>query len=262
LAAIALGLGISIYRYRLQQITRALEIRFDERIRERTRIARDLHDSLLQGFTGLTLRFHALAYSLAADNPIRTRIEGNLRHARELMEETRTRVRDLRSQDEPQASLEELLREFIDTLTRSASTKFELRVVGVTKRVDSMASEEILLVGREAISNAMTHAAATRVEVELTYSARNLTLRVSDDGKGMDAQTLEAGREGHWGLQGMRERAQSLGASLELWSRPGEGTDIQLVVPGAIAYPDSRSKSAATPMKRLLRLFIGGPGAW
>jgi len=262
LAAIVLGLGISIYRYRLQQITRALEIRFDERIRERTRIARDLHDSLLQGFTGLTLKFHALAYSLGAGDPIRTRIEDNLRHARELMEETRSRVRDLRGQDEPDASLEELLQEFADILPGSESTRFELRVVGVPRQVDSMAFEEILLMGREAISNALAHAAATRVEVELTYGARDLTLRVSDDGKGMDAKTLEGGREGHWGLQGMRERAQSLGASLELWSRPAEGTDIQLVVPGAIAYPGSRSGKAATPLERLLRMITGGPGTW
>jgi ligand-binding sensor domain-containing protein/signal transduction histidine kinase len=262
LTAIALGLGVSIYRYRLQQITRSLEIRFDERIRERTRIARDLHDSLLQGFTGLTLKFHALAYSLGADNPIRIRIEDNLRHARELMEETRARVRDLRSQDEPQASLEELLKEFTGILPGSTTTQFELRVVGVPRRVDSMAFDEILLVGREAIANAISHAAAARVEVELTYSARELTLRVSDDGKGMDAQTLEAGRKGHWGLQGMRERAQSLGASLDLWSRPAEGTDIQLVVPGSIAYPGSRSRSLATPLMRFLRRLTRGPGTW
>jgi len=248
LAAIVLGLGIWIYRYRLQQITRALEIRFDERLRERTRIARDLHDSLLQGFTGLTLKFHALAYSLGGDNPIRARIEENLRHARELMEETRARVRDLRSQDE-HANLEELLQEYADTLPGSGTTRFELRVVGVPRRIDSMAFEEILLIGREAISNALAHAAATRVEVELTYSNRDLTLRVSDDGKGMDANTLQAGREGHWGLQGMRERAQLLGASLEVWSRPGEGTDIQLVVSGMIAYQGSRSRK-------------GGPRAW
>jgi signal transduction histidine kinase len=178
------------------------------------------------------------------------------------MEETRARVRDLRGQDEPNASLEELLQEFADILPDAASTRFDLRVVGVPKQVDSMAFEEILLVGREAISNAMAHAAATRVEVELTYGARDLTLRVTDDGKGMDAKTLEAGREGHWGLQGMRERAQSLGASLELWSRSAEGTDIQLVVPGAIAYPGSRSRKAATGVMRFLRMITGGPGAW
>jgi signal transduction histidine kinase len=178
------------------------------------------------------------------------------------MEETRARVRDLRGQDEPNASLEELLQEFADILPDAASTRFDLRVVGVPKQVDTMAFEEILLVGREAISNAMAHAAATRVEVELTYGARDLTLRVTDDGKGMDAKTLEAGREGHWGLQGMRERAQSLGASLELWSRSAEGTDIQLVVPGAIAYPGTRSRKAATRVKRLLRMITGGPGAW
>ena len=96
------------------------------------------------------------------------------------------------------------------------------------------------------------------MEVELTYGAGELTLRVSDDGKGMDSKTVEAGRLGHWGLQGMRERALSLGASLEVWSRPGAGTDIQLSVPGAVAYGSSPARSRMFVVRRLLRAFAGG----
>ena len=258
LAALLVATAFAIYRYRLNRIMRALEIRLDERIRERTRIARELHDSLLQGFQGLTLKFHALAHSLAPGSSVRSSIEGNLKQAREIIEEARARVRDLRIQDEPQASLEALVDEFAAILPRPSSTALELRVVGTTQRLNPIAFDEILFVGREAIANAINHAEAARVEVELTYGAREMTLRVSDDGKGMDSKTLEAGRQGHWGLQGMRERALSLGASLEVWSNLGAGTDIQLVVPGAVAYTASRSRSRTSLVRWLLRRVAGG----
>jgi signal transduction histidine kinase len=258
LAAVALALAAGIYRYRVQTITRALEIRFDERTRERTRIARDLHDSLLQGFQGLTLKYHALAHTLTPGSSARTSIEANLRQARKLIEDVRTRVQDLRSADEPQAALEDLLREFTDILAKPSATAFEIRVIGEPRLLDPIALEEVLLVGKEAISNAMTHADAARIEVELTYEARELMLRVSDNGIGMDTKTLEAGRPGHWGLQGMRERAVSLGAVLEVWSRQGGGTDIHLFVPGAAAYRRLRTGANAGPIKRFMLAIAAG----
>lgn len=253
LATVALALAASIYLYRIQRITRALQVRFEERVRERTRIARDLHDSLLQGFQGLTLKFHGLAHTLAADNPIRASIEGNLRQARELIEDVRTRVRDLRTQDEPPAALADLLREFRDTLPESSSASFEMKVIGEARPLDPLAFDEVLHIGKEAVLNAVRHADAARVEVELTYRTKQLTLRISDDGKGIDAKTLESGRPGHWGLQGMRERARAVGATLEVWSRRGAGTDIQLVVPATAAYGRRRSGAHVSLMRRLLR---------
>jgi ligand-binding sensor domain-containing protein/signal transduction histidine kinase len=244
--AVALAIVFGIYRFRVKRIMRTLEIRFEERTHERARIARDLHDSLLQGIQGLTLKFDALTRTMPERSPARMSIEGNLRQARELIKEVRTRVGELRKQDEPKAKLEELLRDFGATVFRSASTAFEVSVVGEAHPLDPIAFEEALLIGKEAIANAMLHAEATRVEVELTYRAKGLTLRVSDNGKGLDSKTLESGRVGHWGLQGMRERAHSLGAALELWSRPGAGTVIQLIMPGAVAYGHRRSASRAS----------------
>ena len=255
LAAVTLALAVSIYLYRIRRITRALQIRFDERVSERTRIARDLHDSLLQGFQGLVLKFHGLAHTLAADSPIRASIEANLRQARELIEGVRTRVRDLRTHDEPPAALADLLREFRDSLPETSSSAFEIKVIGEARSLDPIAFEEVLHIGKEAVLNAVNHGAATRIEVELTYTNKQLTLRVSDDGKGIDAKTLESGRAGHWGLQGMRERARALGANLEVWSRPGAGTDIQLVVPSAAAYGRRRSRAEVSLMSRWLRMF-------
>ena len=255
LAALALTLAASIYLYRIQQVTRALQIRFNERVMERTRIARDLHDSLLQGFQGLTLKFHGLAHTLAPDNPVRASIESNLRQARALIEDVRMRVRDLRTQDESPAGLADLLREFRDTLPQSAPATFEMKVIGEARPLDPIALEEVLHIGKEAVLNAVNHAEAARIEVELTYRVKQLTLRVSDDGKGIDVKTLESGRAGHWGLQGMRERARALGANLEVWSRPGGGTDIQLAVPAAAAYGRRRAANDKTLMWRLLRLI-------
>jgi signal transduction histidine kinase len=255
MAVLALMLAAGIYLYRVQRITRALEIRFDERMRERTRIARDLHDSLLQGFQGLTLKFHGLAHTLAPGSPIRASIEANLRQARELIEDVRSRVRDLRAQDEPPAALEDRLQAFHDTLPKTSSASFEIKVVGETRALDPIAFEEVFHVGSEAIANALSHAEAARIDVELTYRTKNLTLRISDDGKGIDSLILESGRAGHWGLLGMHERARSIGAVLEVWSRPGAGTDIHLVVPGAAAYGRRRSPADASLVTRLLRVF-------
>jgi len=258
--AVAAGLAalLSVYLYRVQRITRTLEIRFEERMRERTRIARDLHDSLLQGIQGLMLKFHALARTLPDHSAPRIGIEGNLRQARELIEGVRARVGELRKQDEPKAKLEELLRGLGDKLPTSSSIAFEVSVVGEARPLDPIAFEEVLFVGREAISNAMLHAGASQIEVELTYRAKELLLRVSDDGGGVDAKTLESGRAGHWGLQGMRERARSLSAVLELWSRPAVGTDVQLVVPGAVAYGRQRSGTDDSAIKRMMRALFTG----
>jgi ligand-binding sensor domain-containing protein/signal transduction histidine kinase len=255
LAAVALALVCSLYLYRVRRITRALEIRFDERIRERTRIARDLHDSLLQGIQGLTLKFHALAHTMPEGSHTRISMERSLRQARELIEEVRTRVRELRTQDEPRGALEELLRECSDHLPKSSDTACEISVVGQPRPLDPVAFEEVLRVGREAISNAITHAGAAQIEAELTYRDRELTLKVSDDGKGMDANTLEAGRAGHWGLKGMRERAGSLRAVLELWSRPGGGTVVQLVVPASVAYAHRRPGNESR-IRRIIRMIV------
>lgn len=254
-AAVTLVLVFSLYLYRVRRITHALEIRFDERIRERTRIARDLHDSLLQGIQGLTLKFHALARTMPEGSATRVGMEGSLRQARELIEEVRTRVGELRTHDEPAGGLEELLREFSDILPKSSGATFEMSVVGEPRPLDPLAFEEVLLIGREAISNAVTHAESRRIEAELTYRDRELTLKVSDDGKGMDANTLEAGRAGHWGLKGMRERARSLGAELELWSRPGAGTVMQLAVPGAAAYA-RRRPGTESRVRRVIRAAV------
>ena len=256
--AALLAIVFSIYQYRVQRITRTLEIRFEERTRERTRIARDLHDSLLQGIQGLNLKYHALARTMPERSPARSTIEGYVRQARELIEEVRTRVRELRKQDEPKTTLAELLRDFADVVPRASSTVFEIAVVGEERPLDPIALEELLLVAREAISNAMVHADATRVEAELTYRAKELMLRISDDGKGIDSKTLESGRPGHWGLQGMRERARSLGAVLELWSRAGAGTELKLIVPGAVAYGRRRRGADDGPIKRVMRVIFKG----
>jgi signal transduction histidine kinase len=196
------------------------------------------------------------------ESPARASIETNLRQARELIEEVRTRVGDLRNQEQPRAGLADLLQEFNDAFPERSGASFQISVVGATRALDPLAFEEVLLIGREAISNAIRHAEATHITVELTYTAKELALKVSDDGKGIESSTLETGRQGHWGLQGMRERARALGAVLEVWSRPGAGTDIELVVPSMIAYDPRRSTDHKTFLQRLLTAIAGRRWPW
>jgi signal transduction histidine kinase len=96
--------------------------------------------------------------------------------------------------------------------------------------------DDIYRIAREALQNAFRHAQAANIETEVTYGQRVLRLRIRDDGKGIDPKLLDTGRDGHWGLPGMRERAQEIGAQLEMWSEVGAGTEVELRIPGAIAY--------------------------
>ena len=120
---------------------------------------------------------------------------------------------------------------------------FKTVVEGRVRDLHPMVLEESYCIGREAIINALSHSEGQQVEAEITYDSRQFRLRIRDDGRGIEADILDAGgRPGHWGIQGMHERAQKIGGQLKFWSRPETGTEIELTVPGATAYPESSSK--------------------
>jgi nitrate/nitrite-specific signal transduction histidine kinase len=118
--------------------------------------------------------------------------------------------------------------------------EFRASVEGVARDVHPIAREELLFIGREALANAFRHASASMIEVEVSYGDRTLKVRVRDDGRGIDAEVLRSGRPGHWGLPGMRERARNIRADLEVWSRPGTGTEIELSLQAELAYRQGR----------------------
>ncbi len=236
------------YLFRLRQISAAIQNRLDARLRERERIARELHDTLLQGFQGLVLRFQAVLQQMPIDHPLHDTVEKALVRADGVLIEGRERVRELRMESEP--DLRNLLAEF-GMSQASESTTFQLILVGTVKPLQPLICEEASFISREALMNAFRHAAATRIETELIYSSSHLTIRIRDDGIGIDEKMVAAGRSGHWGLQGMRERASALGGQLSIWSHPGAGTEVELVIPGRLAYTKEEGQWPASRFGRL-----------
>ncbi|HEY8149701.1 MAG TPA: two-component regulator propeller domain-containing protein [Vicinamibacteria bacterium] len=248
--AVVLAVTAAVYRLRVRQATQQVRTRMEARLEERERIARDLHDTLLQGVQTLILKFAAVAKTISAEDPARRAIEETLDRADEILAEGRDRVRSLRTgtalRDLPSA-LERVARE----ASQPGATRLKSVVEGRPRELDLIVMEEAFAIGREALLNALTHSGGTEVEMEIAYDPRQLRLRIRDDGRGIDPQILgSGGRADHWGLQGMRERALRIGARLEIWSRPGAGTEVELTVPAATAYRDVGTRGLASRFGR------------
>ncbi len=245
LAALA-GLLAALYRLRLRQVTRQVRMRMEVRLEERERIARDLHDTLLQSVQGLILKFAAIAKRIPAEDPTRRAIEETLGRANSVLAEGRDSVQSLRTgaavRDLPSA-LERVVKE----ASLDGATRFKSVVEGRPRELDPIVLEESVSIGREALLNAFAHSGGAHVEMEIAYDPRQFRMRIRDDGRGIDPDIQgKGGRSGHWGIQGMRERALRIGARLELWSRPGGGTEVELTVPAATAYRGSGTKAATS----------------
>jgi signal transduction histidine kinase/ligand-binding sensor domain-containing protein len=236
-----------LYRLRLRQVTSAVRQRLEERLLERERIARELHDTLLQGLQGLILRFQAGANLIAPQDPARKVLEGALARADQVLIESRNHVKELRTSATMRGDLPSALARVGEDLSDEGEAAFSLVVEGSPQPLHPILKEEAFLIGREAITNAFRHARASKIEVELSFSATELRLRVRDDGRGIPDEVLAAGaKTGHWGLPGMRERAEKVRARLEIWSRSDAGTEVQLTVTGSIAYrPENRHQGTS-----------------
>jgi signal transduction histidine kinase len=227
-----------VYLLRLRQISAQMQGRIRERLGERERIARELHDTLLQGIQGMILRFQAAANQMPRNDPTRRVMEDTLDSADQVVTEGRERVRDLRSHSDSMNQLPQALNSAGEELSSEGSAaRFRLMVEGTPKKLRQHVGDEAYRVAREALVNAFQHAQARQIEATLTYKRRELRLRICDDGHGIDPHILEVGgRPDHWGLPGMRERAAKMGACLDVSSRPGAGTQIELTIPAAVAY--------------------------
>jgi len=232
-----------LYQLRLRQVARVFTMRLEERVDERTRIARELHDTLLQNLHGLMLRFQSACNMLEkspaeAKQTLKSAITGTER----AITESQDAIQDLRSEPIARSDLSELLTMTGDELAKSgiasgSSPVFSVIVEGERRPLVSAVQIEIYRMARELLRNAFRHAEAHRIEGDIRFDHQEFRLRIRDDGKGIDLKGSENGRSpGHWGLIGIRERAQAVGARLDLWSKPGAGTEVQLTVPGAVAY--------------------------
>jgi signal transduction histidine kinase/ligand-binding sensor domain-containing protein len=257
--AAALAVLWLLYLMRLRQVRAHTRLLLEERHQERERIARELHDTLLQGIHGLMLRFQAATEDIPEGLPARAAMEQALDRADAILVEGRDRVKDLRTPKEELAELSRALTRVGEELAQEhPASGFHLTVEGAPRVLAPLVCDEAFRIGREALVNAFQHAGARRVEVKLTYAPDGLLLRVRDDGRGIDAAVLRAGgRPGHWGLSGMRERARKLEARLELRSRDGEGTEVELRVPAVTAYRHGPKRTWRDGLRRVL----GGDGA-
>jgi signal transduction histidine kinase len=231
---------------RVRKLTEAqLTLRFEERLAERTRIARELHDTLLQSFQALMLHFQA-ANDLLPAGKAKDALEKVLDRADQAIIEGRDAIQNLRSSTTVTNELAQAMAAVGEELAGTCdgargSPAFRVSVEGIPRELHPILRDDVYRIAREALRNAFRHAQASKIEADITYDERRLRVRVRDNGKGIDPKLLKAGRDGHWGLPGMRERAQQMGAQLDMWSEVGAGTEMDLCIPGSIAYGISPS---------------------
>ena len=238
-----------LYRYRLHQLAHQYNVRLEERVTERTRIARELHDTLLQSFQALMLRLQVVD-DLLPGGEAKDELDQTLERADAAIAEARTAVYDLRSSATTTNDLAEAVKSLADELATTDSAAFRLVVEGAARHLHPIIRDEIYRMAREALRNAFSHAQARHIETEVTYGERALQIRIRDDGKGIPPEVLESGRRGHYGLCGMRERVRQIGGKLEIWSREGAGTEIELTIAGAIAYRRAVTRSFWSAFRR------------
>ncbi|MGQ7958255.1 triple tyrosine motif-containing protein [Pseudomonas sp. SP16.1] len=238
-----LSLGVALlgalhllYRSNMRRAAERLRTRLEERHEERERIARELHDTLLQGVQGLMLHVQAAADSLPAEQPTRGLLEKALDRADQVISEGRERVRDLRSVPQGPVDLPQALGE-LEHLLEHPGVTYRIDIKGTPIALHPVVHDELYQLTREAVGNAFRHARAGNVQVQLNYDSRQFELQVVDDGCGIRVDYLESvDAVDHWGLQGMYERAAKIGATLSIHGAQGRGSQVRLVLAGALAY--------------------------
>jgi signal transduction histidine kinase len=214
--------------------TAKLEALNQARLSERTRIAQELHDTLLQGFFAVSMQLHTAVDDLPADFAEKERFGSALQLMDRVLEEGRRAVQGLRSSHEYFPSLGQDLAGVPSDLGLSAAVGFRVVVEGRQRELRPGLRDELYRIGREAIFNAYRHSRAEHIETEIAYRFSELRLAVRDNGCGMDPQMLQG--DGHWGLRGMRERAERMGARLRILSQVALGTEVELCVPSRVAF--------------------------
>jgi signal transduction histidine kinase len=233
----------------MRQVAGSLRARFDERLSERTRIARDLHDTLLQSFQASLIQMQRARnhFSRSTEEAIRT-LDNAIGSAEQAIVEGRDAIQDLRLTVTPQSDLEHLLTVAGRELAKAEDANgtppiFRVTVEGPHRSLSPILQDEVYRIGREVLRNAFQHSKASHIEAEIRYDKRKLRLRIRDDGKGIDQKIMaEGARAGHWGLPGARERATRIGARLDFWSEAGAGTEVELTVPASMAYAKAQAQ--------------------
>jgi signal transduction histidine kinase/ligand-binding sensor domain-containing protein len=229
-----------LYRLRLRQLAREFNTGLEARVSERTRIARDLHDTLLQSFHGLLLRFQTVSNQLPAGDA-KQKLESAIDQAAQAITEGRDAVQGLRSStveaNDLALAIKAIGEELAADATNGNCVEFRVQVEGTPRTLHPILRDEAYRIAGEGLRNAFKHAEAHQIEVEIRYDERQLRLRVRDDGKGIDQKILGGdGRAGHFGLHGIHERAELMGGKVTVWSERDSGTEVELTIPASRAY--------------------------
>jgi signal transduction histidine kinase/ligand-binding sensor domain-containing protein len=237
-----------LYQLRLRQVAAQFNIRLEERVHERTRIARELHDTLLQSFQGLLPRFQAAIYKLPQGAvEARNTLEAAVDQASQAITEGRDAVQGLRMSTVEKNDLAVAIQTIGEELAATANQAppaFEVVVEGRPRSLHPILRDEIYRIAAEALRNAFKHAQARHIEVQIRYGENKFSVHVGDDGKGIDREVLSGeGRTGHFGLRGMRERAELIGGKLAVWSEVDSGTEVELSIPASRAYAKPTRRS-------------------
>ena len=254
LALIILSWGA--YRLRVWQVTTNLRERFEERLKERTRLAQELHDNLIQDVMGISLQIEVTDELVPSESPAKPSLGRALRLCRSALDEGRRALNDLRSAPLSAGDLVKSFSQLSDELAGDAGAPVDVVVEGRERPLNAMAGNDVMQVGRQAIANALQHAHARKIHVLLSYGERLLQIQVQDNGCGMDEEALNSPRPGHYGMAGMKERAERTGGRLSIRSVVGEGTEVNLSVPADVVYQDGVPYSGSR-LARKWRYVIG-----
>ncbi len=237
-AVVLIILAWGAYRLRVWQVTTQLHERFEERLKERTRIAQELHDSLIQDVMGISLQIEVTDELLPANFPAKQPLARALGLCKSALAAGRRALNELRAAPLSAADLVKSFSQLANDLTGDGGTKIDVIVEGRERPLKALAGNDVQQVGRQAITNALQHAHARRIHILLSYGEQQLRLRVQDNGCGMSEETLNSRRAGHYGMAGMQERAERLRGSISVTSRIGEGTEVNLWIPAHLIYED------------------------
>ncbi|MGA9769003.1 MAG: sensor histidine kinase [Blastocatellia bacterium] len=244
---------LAFYSYRLHQSSRQLNLRFEERLAERNRIAQELHDTLLQGVISASMQLHIAVDHLPADLPAKPSLTHVLQIMSQVLEEGQGALKRLRSSaSSGSVNIEQAFSRIRQELAVHERIDFRVTVEGRPRPLHPIIRDEVYRIGREALINAFRHSEAKSIEVEVEYKAKQLRVVIRDDGRGIDPQSQGPGRERQQELAGVRERAEGIGAQLKVRKRAAAGTQVQLSVPGHIAFQSQPSKS---PLKWFAGLY-------
>jgi signal transduction histidine kinase len=234
--ALCVGGGLVLIWQLIQYRLRQLESRLKERLKERERIARELHDTLIQGALGVIVSVQQSVTQLAKNDPLRPSMEQALDLADQLMKDARQRVTQLRSA-EHRGDLVAAIRNAGGEVFGESIHRLSVNCKGKVRLLRAFVAEELYWIAREALSNARQHAGASRVEVEIAFAPDRLGLYIRDDGVGVAPDIITHGAgPSHHGIHGMRERAQLIGARFKMFSRAEAGVEIEVSVPASTAY--------------------------